>query len=150
MDILKRFLYRNLFFFYRVYCFILRPKCTGVRCLIEHKNCYLLIQNSYGNTNKWTIPGGGIKPNESLVQSISREVKEEVGLQITSPRYLGKYSNHVDGKKDTVHCYYFKTIEPNFIVDPVELMSAKWFDKNKLPKDLSFAFLQSQKLLLSK
>jgi 8-oxo-dGTP diphosphatase len=37
----------------------------------------------------WSIPGGRIEPGESDEQAVSREVREETGLEVTCGRLLG-------------------------------------------------------------
>jgi nucleoside triphosphatase len=32
---------------------------------------------------KWAIPGGGIEPEETMREALKREIKEEVGLEVT-------------------------------------------------------------------
>lgn len=36
----------------------------------------------------WHIPGGGIEPGEDQIQALTREVKEEVGININSAKVL--------------------------------------------------------------
>jgi len=38
----------------------------------------------------WTIPGGKIKKNESIINGLKREVKEEVNLDILDYRWIGE------------------------------------------------------------
>jgi len=40
----------------------------------------------------WTLPGGGVEPDESPADAVVREVAEETGLQATSVRYLWEYA----------------------------------------------------------
>ena len=47
---------------------------------------------------KWLPPGGHIKPNESPVEAAKREVKEEVGLEITLIQEEHIWINHWNAK----------------------------------------------------
>ena len=38
----------------------------------------------------WTIPGGKIYPQEHILEGLRREIFEEVGLEITSPEWIGE------------------------------------------------------------
>lgn len=38
----------------------------------------------------WTIPGGKIEPNEPIIIGLKREIKEEVGLEIDSYKWIGE------------------------------------------------------------
>jgi len=41
----------------------------------------------------WDLPGGFTDPNESAEQAVRREVREELGLEVTSTRYLCSFPN---------------------------------------------------------
>lgn len=49
-------------------------------------------QQSYAGL--WEFPGGKVEANESLEAALSREMQEEVGLQIQTSRYLGDVETH--------------------------------------------------------
>lgn len=62
---------------------------VGVKALIKNsQGQYLLIQRQNplpGDTDlKWDIPGGRIKPSESLPEALARELREEIGIKLTS------------------------------------------------------------------
>ncbi|NLI81197.1 MAG: NUDIX hydrolase [Deltaproteobacteria bacterium] len=56
---------------------------VGVGAIIFREDSVLLVQRgrepSYG---KWSIPGGAVELGESLHHAVSREVLEEVGLEV--------------------------------------------------------------------
>lgn len=66
-------------------------KCTLTNmCMIYDDKGNVLVQNRLDS--KWggiTFPGGHIEKNESFVESVIREVKEETGLDIKFPRICG-------------------------------------------------------------
>lgn len=59
-------------------------------CMVYDDNGNILVQDRIDK--KWggvTFPGGHIERNESFVQSVIREVKEETGLDIKNPKLCG-------------------------------------------------------------
>ena len=67
--------------------------------VIEYQNKVLIMkrQNTKFLSGLWEFPGGKIEKNETAIQSIIREVKEETNLSISKPVFLGnithKYSH---------------------------------------------------------
>ena len=64
---------------------------TVVAALIEKDNKYLIAKRSTGDPNvlgKWEFPGGKLKDNESEMDAIEREIKEEFELDIKAKKFL--------------------------------------------------------------
>lgn len=61
----------------------------AVLCLI-HQGERLLLQNRRKKDwDGWTLPGGRIEKGESIVDAVVREMQEETGLTIHSPKLCG-------------------------------------------------------------
>jgi ADP-ribose pyrophosphatase YjhB (NUDIX family) len=95
----------------------------------------LLIRHTYGHSG-WTLSGGGIKKGETKEEAVKREVKEELGLDIT-PEYIGEFTHTTEYKGDTVYCFVVRIekVEPK--IDHGEIREAKWWNINNLPEDHS-------------
>lgn len=69
-------------------------KALGVRpsvsAVILKERRLLLQQRSDGG--QWGLPGGSVEVGESVLQALSREVREETGLEIRVRRLVGVYS----------------------------------------------------------
>ncbi|MEM5793622.1 MAG: NUDIX domain-containing protein [Candidatus Aenigmatarchaeota archaeon] len=65
----------------------MRPEIV-VGCLIVNKNGMILICKSPKWKNLWVVPGGHIEYGETIEQSVKREVKEEVGLDVKFEKIL--------------------------------------------------------------
>ena len=61
-------------------------------CMVYNDNNEILVQmrikKDWGGL---TFPGGHVEDNESLIESVIREMKEETGLIIKNPRLVGVY-----------------------------------------------------------
>ena len=55
--------------------------CSGNKVLVQHRK-----KKDYSGI---TFPGGHVEPGESFVEAVIREVREETGLSITTPRLCG-------------------------------------------------------------
>lgn len=62
----------------------------GVGCIIINSNKEILHIKRTDNF-QWGTPGGKVDPNETVLQAVYREVKEEVGLDIINPKCIGDF-----------------------------------------------------------
>ena len=93
----------------------------------------LLVKNRFSR-QKWALPGGGVKHNESYEQAAIRETLEEIGLRVHNLRYLGKANSHESYAKFSVRVFAAHAsdydIKCNF-----EIMESRWFNRDYLPKE---------------
>jgi len=99
---------RLLYFGFRIYCFIFRPKALGVRVMLTQNGQVLLVRQTY--MPGWFMPGGGVKRGETLEQAARREAYEEIGAQMGALTLLGAYTHFGEYKSDhnvLFHCTDF-------------------------------------------
>ena len=58
-------------------------------CLLHRDGKYLLQDRVSSDWHGYALPGGHVEPNESIVESVRREMKEETGLDVINPRLCG-------------------------------------------------------------
>lgn len=76
-----------------------------VLCLIHNKDSYLLQDRVKEDWKGYTLPGGHIEPGESIVDAVVREMKEETGLMIKSPRLCGVKQFPIEGGRYIVFLF---------------------------------------------
>jgi 8-oxo-dGTP pyrophosphatase MutT (NUDIX family) len=86
----------------RAYWFAVRPVSVGVLGLVvDEAGHVLLVEHTY--RHGWYLPGGGVRRKEALDACLRRELREEVGIELTGePRLLGVYWHFADQKSDYV------------------------------------------------
>jgi len=82
------------------------------------------------------LPGGGFKKGETKEVAVKREVKEELGLHI-KPEFLGEFTHNTEHKIDTVYCFVAKIEKTEPVIDPGEILEARWCNLKELPKNHS-------------
>ena len=102
----------------------------------------LLIQR--GNEpfkGKWAVPGGFVDMDEELEDAVARELKEETGLEgvaLEQMHTFGKCGRDPRGRQITIVFMGVLDKRPPKIKGGDDAAKAKWFDIEKLPKDLAF------------
>lgn len=64
---------------------------TVVAALIEKNNKYLIAKRSTGSEDvlgKWEFPGGKVEPNETEMEALEREIKEEFEMDVKAIKFI--------------------------------------------------------------
>ncbi|NCO65515.1 MAG: NUDIX hydrolase [Candidatus Aquicultor secundus] len=96
----------------------------------------LLMRYLYGETIVWGIPGGGVAEGESLIDTLKRELDEELGVSIEVEQLLCVLETPSAGKiEHTLHCVFSGTVSGGTpAVNPkhTSAISVEWVDAEKL------------------
>lgn len=120
---------------------MLRDVCT----LIIYNNGKILLQKRSDN-GTWAIHGGGMEPGEEYLETLQREIQEELNIKPINPKLMGIYS----GKKLFItypskdqayvinHVFLCEEYEGKINFLDGEVKELKWFDLDNLPENIFF------------
>jgi 8-oxo-dGTP pyrophosphatase MutT (NUDIX family) len=121
-------------------------KALGVRpsvsAVILKERRLLLQQRSDGG--QWGLPGGSVEVGESVLQALSREVREETGLEVRARRLIGVYSDPALQvvRYPTGHVWHYVTlcfecaICGGQLATSEETLDLRFFSPRRLPATL--------------
>ena len=107
-------------------------------CEIISDNKILLQYKAAGKfgEGKWNGPGGKIKPDETPVQGVIREVQEETGLTILDPVLNGLIDFYFGEKPEPDWTtYIFRVTEFKGEISPNDEGELRWFKIEDIPYD---------------
>lgn len=77
----------------------------------------------------WVLPGGYVKPNETIEQTVTREFEEETGLKIEATQLIGVYNDFLnEGGEPINHIIiaYRSEVVGGRIIFSREAIAYKW------------------------
>lgn len=86
-----------------------------VLCLICNGDRYLLQDRIKADWRGLTLPGGHVEANESVVDAVIREMKEETGLTILNPKLCGIKQFPIEGGRYLVFLFKADEFSGNLI-----------------------------------
>ena len=119
-----------------VYWRFARGLTLGVRAVVlDSEGRVFLVKHSY--SAGWHLPGGGVEVGETLLQALSRELREEGNLELTGPPLLhGVFFHPLYSRRDHVTIYvvreFHQTAPP---VPNREIIAHGFYPVAALPSD---------------
>jgi ADP-ribose pyrophosphatase YjhB (NUDIX family) len=111
------------------------PMSLGVRALVLRGDEVLLVRHRAGRT-PWSLPGGGVARNETLVQAALREIREEGGCR-AEVRHLHGVFHQLDVFSDYIAVFVCHTHDTaQAPTGDLEIAEAHFFSSKALPKGL--------------
>ena len=107
---------------------------VGVRAIVIGRDRnVLLVRHRY--QDGWHTPGGGVKPCESPISALKRELREETGLEaIGTPELLHVFVHSYRGVTDFPIFFLVKSFEGTAsIMDPREIAELQWVPLETVP-----------------
>ena len=101
-----------------------------VLCLLEDGNKVLLQNRIKKDWQGYTLPGGHVEKDESFVDAVIREMKEETGLDIKNPKLVGVKQFPIKCGRYVV--FLFKTNEYSGTLVSSNEGKMEWVEYDKL------------------
>jgi NAD+ diphosphatase len=100
--------------------------------LISRGQEVLLARAPRFRKSMYSVLAGFVEPGESLEETVVREVREEVGIEIKDIRYFG--SQPWAFPNSLMIGFTATYASGEIVIDPKEIAEAAWFHKHKLPE----------------
>lgn len=116
---------------------LLSPKfLVGVIGLVlDEQGQILLMCHTYRPDTPWGLPGGGLRPGESLEECLQRELREEANMEVEIDKLLSVQSHFDRQLVDMIFACHpapgqsLANFQPN-----AEVSEARFFDIENLPE----------------
>ncbi|MCB1224613.1 MAG: NUDIX domain-containing protein, partial [Verrucomicrobiales bacterium] len=84
--------------------------------------------------NKWALPGGFVRVEETLDEAARRELEEETGLREVFLEQLQTFGAvKRDPRERVVSVAYFALVKPSAVTGATDAAEAKWFSTSGVP-----------------
>ena len=100
--------------------------------LIRKDDHILLARSPRFPPNFYSVIAGFVAPGETLEEGVRREVREEVGIEVTNIRYLA--SEPWPFPDSLMIGFVADYADWEIVIDNNEIVSAGWFDRAHLPE----------------
>ena len=121
---------------------------AGGALIFDDAGRLLLIERT--DTREWASVGGIMEPGESIEETVRREVREEVGLDLRELRFVGVFSgpgfsrtlSNGDQISMVVVAFAARHTGQPLAIDPDEVVQAGFFALDGLPSPMRATTLQ--------
>lgn len=108
------------------------PVSPAVIVLIHDDADGVLLSTKPGWGKRYSLVAGFVEPNESLEQCVAREIREEVGVEVDTIRYVD--SQPWPFPHQLMIGFTARYAGGDIVIDAHELADARWFKLDDLPE----------------
>ncbi len=107
--------------------------------MIERRGRILIgrRRDDQDHAGKWEFPGGKVEEGETPRQALSRELHEELGVQLEPGREITRYRYQYPGREE-IELQFFRVEDVGGEIDGTQFAEIRWEPLERLP---SFDFL---------
>jgi ADP-ribose pyrophosphatase len=115
------------------------PQVAVGGVIIEDKKILLVKRNKAPHKGEWAIPGGSVKPGETLQRAVEREIREETGLVVSAKDPIYVFDFIERGKQGHLSFHYvIVDIRADVVAGRVhpsdDAADARWFTPEEIKK----------------
>ncbi|MEA5466171.1 NAD(+) diphosphatase [Leptothoe sp. PORK10 BA2] len=103
----------------------------AVIMLVSRGSEVLLARSPRFRPGMYSVLAGFVEPGESLEETVAREVREEVGIEVQDIRYFG--SQPWPFPNSLMIGFTARYASGEIVIDPKEIETADWFSPDALP-----------------
>lgn len=108
------------------------PVSPAIMILVTHRGKLLLARKPAFPQGRFSALAGFVEPGETLEDTVIRETREEVGVEVKNIRYFG--SQPWPFPHSLMIAFTAEYAGGEIRPDGVEIEEARWFDPKQLPK----------------
>ncbi|MBI5922599.1 MAG: NAD(+) diphosphatase [Betaproteobacteria bacterium] len=104
----------------------------AIMALVRRERSLLLARSPHFPEGMFSALAGFVEPGESLEETLHREVREEVGVEIANLRYFGSQSWPFP--HSLMIAFVADYLSGDIVPQPGEIEAAEWFGIDRLPR----------------
>jgi ADP-ribose pyrophosphatase YjhB (NUDIX family) len=130
-----RVAYRVGYQLLRPWWFVTRPHTRGMKAVVRCGEYVLLIRHTYARRKQWDIPGGFVRPDEEVAETIGRELREELGVVPERVVPIAELASRFDHKRERLFVFAVDVAPGAEITpSPAEIARVAWVRYDALPR----------------
>lgn len=106
-----------------------------------------MVQRKHNNREECIIPGGKRKGNETDLETLKRELKEELDVELIDAEFIGGYDDIAVFSNKSIHVQAYLVKIEGEIKPQNEIKEAIWIDRNYKSKKIKVGSILGEHII---